>query len=68
MCLPIIWNKIYKYEDIEKALIVYVHKVVLKLTKDNLFCRSIVIFLRTSRYDKKVYSKSKVYKLLEATA
>ena len=41
--------------------------MVLKLTKDNLFCRSIVIFLRTSRYDKKVYSKSKVYKLLEAT-
>ena len=60
-------NKIYDYENIEKALIVYVHKAVIKLIRNNLFCRSVKIFLKTSRYDEKVYSNSKTYKLLEAT-
>ena len=60
-------NKIYDYENIEKALIVYVHKAVIKLIRNNLFCRSVKIFLKTSRYDEKVYSNSKTYTLLEAT-
>ena len=60
-------SKIYDYEDINRALIVYVHKAVIKLIKNNLFCRSITVFLKTSRYDEKIYSNSKTYKLLEAT-
>ena len=60
-------NKIYDYENIEKALIVYVHKAVIKLIRNNLFCRSVKIFLKTSRYEEKVYSNSRTYKLLEAT-
>ena len=60
-------SKIYDYEHINRALIVYVHKAVIKLIKNNLFCRSITVFLNTSRYDEKIYSNSKTYKLLEAT-
>ena len=61
-------NKIYEYEHLEKALNVYVHKAVLKLIKNKSFCREITIFIKTSKYNKKPYSNSKTYNLLEATS
>ena len=61
-------KKIYEYEYLEKALNVYVHKAVLKLIKNKSFCRSITIFIKTSRYSNKPYSNFKTHNLLESTS
>ena len=33
----------------------------------NLFCKTITVFLKTSKYEKKIYSNSKTYNLIEPT-
>jgi len=60
-------EKLRYYDDIRRALIVYVQKAVSKLRTHTLFCKTITIFLKTSRYEKKVYSNSKTYNLIEPT-
>ena len=37
------------------------------MRKYNLFCRAITVFLKTSKYEKEVYSNSKTYTLIEPT-
>ena len=52
-------EKINDYEDIRSALIVYVQKASSKMRKHNQFCRSVTIFLKTSKYEKKYIKISK---------
>ncbi len=60
-------RKLYYYRDIRSALIVFVQKATSKMRKYNLFCRVITVFLKTSKYEKEVYSNSKTYTLIEPT-
>ena len=60
-------KKLNCYEDIKSALIVYTQKATSKMRSYNFFCRSITIFLKTSKYQSKIYSNHKTYSLLEAT-
>ncbi len=60
-------EKINDYEDIRSALIVYVQKASSKMRNHNQFCRSVTIFLKTSKYEKKIYKNIKTHLLLEAT-
>ena len=60
-------KKLNFYEDIRSALIVYVQKASSKMRSHKLFCRSITIFLKTSKYSKKIYKNNKTYFLLEPT-
>jgi len=55
------------YENIRNALIVYVQKAASKMRSEGLFCKSITIFLKTSKYEKHIYSNSKTYVLIEPT-
>ena len=41
--------KLNAYEDIRSALIVYVQKASFKMRNYNLFCKSVSIFLKTSK-------------------
>ena len=54
-------------EEIKEALIVYVQRAAKKLRNYNLFCKSISIFLKTSRYDAKLYQNEITHSLSEAT-
>ncbi len=45
--------KLNAYEDIRSALIVYVQKASSKMRNYNFFCKSITVFLKTSKYQKK---------------
>ena len=45
--------KLSAYEDIKSALIVYVQKASFKMRNYNFFCKSITVFLKTSKYQKK---------------
>jgi len=60
-------TKLNAYEDIKSALIVYVQKASFKMRNYNFFCKSITVFLKTSRYQKKKYNNTKTYSFLEGT-
>ena len=60
-------KKISSYEDIKSALIVYVQKASEKLRKNKLYCGSITVFLKTSRYSKNYYENSKTFLFIENT-
>lgn len=60
-------KKLYEFEDIKNALIVYVHKASFKMRTYKFFCSTVTIFLKTSKYQSKSYSNIKTYSLLEAT-
>ncbi len=60
-------NKLRHYESIRSALIVYVQKAASKTRLNQLFCRTITVFLKTSRYESRTYSNSKTYTLIEPT-
>ena len=60
-------RKISVFDDIKSALIVYVQKACSKMRAQKLFCRTITIFLKTSKYQKKIYRNSKTYVCIEAT-
>ncbi len=60
-------RKLRCYHDVRSALIVYVQKAASKMRMSNLFCRTITIFLKTSRYESNVYNNSKTYTLIEST-
>ena len=60
-------RKLNSYEDIRSALIVYVQKASFKMRNYNLFCKSVTIFLKTSKYQKKKYKNIKTYFFLEGT-
>ena len=53
--------------DIADALIVYVQKACSKMRSQQLFCKTITIFLKTSKYQEKIYANSKTYNFIEAT-
>ena len=59
--------KLNAYEDIRSALIVYVQKASFKMRNYNFFCKSITVFLKTSKYQKKIYNNTKTYSFLEGT-
>ena len=59
--------KLSAYEDIKSALIVYVQKASFKMRNYNFFCKSITVFLKTSKYQKKIYNNTKTYSFLEGT-
>ena len=59
--------KLSAYKDIKSALIVYVQKASFKMRSYNFFCKSITIFLKTSKYQKKKYKNIKTYSFLEGT-
>ena len=61
-------KRLYSYNDIRDALIVYVQKASKKLRDYKLFCQLISIFLSTSKYDVNTYRKVLTYQLPEATA
>ena len=48
-------------------MIVYVQKAASKMRTSNLFCRTVTIFLKTSKYESNVYKNSRTYKLIEPT-
>ena len=60
-------EKLTDYENIRSALVVYVQKASFKMREYNFFCRSVTVFLKTSKYEKKKYTNIKTYFLLEAT-
>ena len=60
-------KKLDLFNDIESALIVYVQKACSKMRSQKLFCKTITIFLKTSKYQTKIYANNKTYKCLEAT-
>ena len=60
-------KKLNLQDDIRSALIVYVQKASSKMRTHRLFCKTITIFLKTSKYCNKVYKNSESYSLLEAT-
>ena len=60
-------NKLISYDSIRSALIVYTQKAASKVRVNNLFCRVITVFLKTSRYEKNFYANSKTYTLIEPT-
>ena len=60
-------RKLNCFNDIKSALIVYVQKACSKMRSQKLFCGTITIFLKTSKYQTKKYVNSKTYKCLEAT-
>ena len=60
-------TKLNAYEDIRSALIVYVQKASSKMRNYNLFCKSISVFLKTSKYQKKKYKNISTYSFLEGT-
>ena len=60
-------TKLNAYEDIKSALIVYVQKASFKMRNYNFFCKSITVFLKTSKYQKKIYNNTKTYSFLEGT-
>ena len=60
-------KKLRYYENIRSALIVYVQKATSKMRINNLFCRTITIFLKTSKYENHIYMNSKKYTLIEPT-
>ena len=60
-------TKLNAYEDIRSALIVYVQKASSKMRNYNFFCKSITVFLKTSKYQKKKYNNTKTYSFLEGT-
>ncbi len=60
-------KKISCYNDLRSALIVYVQKAASKMRTSNLFCRTVTIFLKTSKYESNVYKNSRTYKLIEPT-
>ena len=60
-------SKLDLLNDIESALIVYVQKACSKMRSQKLFCKTITIFLKTSKYQLKIHSNSKDYNFIEAT-
>ena len=60
-------KKLDLLNDIESALIVYVQKACSKMRSQKLFCKTITIFLKTSKYQLKIHSNSKDYNFIEAT-
>ncbi len=60
-------NKLRSYEGIRSALIIYTQKAAAKMRINDLFCKCITIFLKTSKYENRVYSNSKAYTLIEPT-
>ena len=54
-------------EVIKSALISHVQKASEKLRKNKSSCKSVTVFLKTSRYDKIYYSKHDTLNFLEAT-
>ena len=60
-------ERLHDYYNIRQALILYVQKAASKARIQNFFCKSITIFLRTSKYDKYTYMDKKTYILLEPT-
>ena len=60
-------SKLKSYESIRTALIVYVQKASSKMRRDELFCKSITIFLKTSKYEKRFYHGRKTHTLIEPT-
>ena len=60
-------RKLYDYQSIKKALIVYVQKAASKARINNFFCKSITVFLKTSEHEKKIYMDKKTCILLEPT-
>ncbi len=60
-------TKLRYHENIRSALIVYVQKATSKMRLNQLFCRTITVFLKTSRYESRAYSNSKTYTLIEPT-
>ena len=60
-------RKLDLLNDIKSALIVYVQKACSKMRSQKLFCRTITIFLKTSKYQTKIYANSKTYNCIEAT-
>ena len=52
-------NKLRYYQSIKSALIVYVQKATSKMRANNLYCKKITIFIKTSRYENRKYSNSK---------
>ena len=60
-------EKIYLYEELQSALIIYSEKASQKLRKYRLSCGAITVFIQTSRYDEKYYFDSKTFTFIEQT-
>ena len=60
-------KKIDFFDEIESALIVYVQKACSKMRSQKLFCKTITIFLKTSKYQSKIYANSQTFNFIEAT-
>ena len=60
-------KKIDSFNEIESALIVYVQKACFKMRSQKLFCKTITIFLKTSKYQSKIYANSQTFNFIEAT-
>ena len=60
-------KKIDFFNEIESALIVYVQKACSKMRGQKLFCKTITIFLKTSKYQSKIYANSQTFNFIEAT-
>ena len=60
-------KKIHFFNEIESALIVYVQKACSKMRNQKLFCKTITIFLKTSKYQSKIYANSQTFNFIEAT-
>lgn len=60
-------KKIDFFNEIESALIVYVQKACSKMRSQKLFCKTITIFLKTSKYQSKIYANSQTFNFIEAT-
>ena len=60
-------KKIDFFNEIESALIVYVQKACSKMRSQKLFCKTITIFLKTSKYQSKIYANSETFNFIEAT-
>ncbi len=60
-------KKVTSYEDLKAALILYVQKASEKLRKNQLFCKSLTVFLQTSRYKKNYYVNSRNFIFIQET-
>ena len=60
-------EKLQSLYDIRSALIVYVQKACSKMRGCKLFCKTVTIFLKTSKYQRKIYRNNKSYSFVEVT-
>ena len=58
-------NKVYCYNDLRDALLLYVEKASEKLRRERLLCGSVKVFLQTSRYSNNYYFKSSDFHFFE---